>query len=122
MTAQRILYIEGDPHVREPVRELLEDAGYVVNASSDLESAQRLLAQGAQADVVIADVALPGGDGLIARDQLRKYRPTARLILTSVTPTSYALPGVSSILSKPFSPKTLLAAIADVLEPVNSVA
>src|SRR5262249_14454498 len=71
--------VDDDRRVRESVQNLLESAGYDAVA---FESAEAFLASGALAGVacVVADVRLPGIDGLELQRRVRRDRPSVPII------------------------------------------
>src|SRR4051794_27518125 len=59
---QRVLVVDPDPTVREPMRRAIERAGGTVTEAASLAEAQALLDD--RFDSVIVDHQLPDGDGL----------------------------------------------------------
>jgi CheY-like chemotaxis protein len=68
-----ILLIDDEPDVRQPLRDVLTDAGHVVVEASDGTKASALLLQTAF-DVILSDVRLPGVDGLTLLRTVRRTR------------------------------------------------
>jgi two-component system phosphate regulon response regulator PhoB len=59
----QILVVEDDPDVRECLREVLEDAGYVVTTAHDGDEALARLAQPPRPAVMLIDFVMPGMSG-----------------------------------------------------------
>ncbi|MBN9510787.1 MAG: PAS domain S-box protein [Alphaproteobacteria bacterium] len=79
-----VLLVEDDAVVLEAVQAALAEAGHRVAAAQDGDGALALLAAGVAADVLVCDVALPGGMGGIAvAREARRRRPGLRVLLVS---------------------------------------
>ena len=76
---RRILIVEDDADGREALRMHLVMSGYEVREAHDGESAIELV-EGAQPDVVLLDIGLPGIDGYEVARRLRKAPTCPRLI------------------------------------------
>lgn len=102
-----MLVLEDDLELREVLQSLLSDEGYLVEVAQSGEEAVEL-ARGQRFDVIVADIRMPGMDGLDTVQHLRHDDPQ----LQSLVMTGYASEedpiralhiGVSSYLLKPFS-------------------
>jgi len=80
--ALNILYVEDAAEVRELSRELFELLGHVVEPVGSAEAALLWLDANA-ADVMIADVSLPGLNGIELLRQARLRWPAMHLVLSS---------------------------------------
>lgn len=120
--ARRVLVAEDEPHIRRILSILLETAGYQVDALHDGDSAGAALEGPEPYDVILLDIMMPGPSGL---DLLRMVRDlphrqaTPVLILTAKgqdadRDQAYEL-GAAGFVTKPFSPKKLLAQIDNLL-------
>ena len=113
--SNQLLLVEDDPHVASSLVRGLREEGFAVVAAACLAEADRRLAQGAPA-LVILDLNLPDGDGLTWLRQLRQngYRmpvviATARAtLLDRVTGLEE---GADDYVTKPFAFAELLARI-----------
>jgi DNA-binding response OmpR family regulator len=120
-TGGRILVVDDEPHIRRVLSAILGRHGFDVTMASD--GAQGLDELGAeQVDLVILDLMMPGANGLeilskIRSDPLRADTPV--IILTAKgqdTDRDAALAGgANDFLTKPFSPKKLIARIHEIL-------
>src|SRR5436189_4455742 len=116
--AKRILTVDDDPSVREMVRDYLMDNEFEVEAASNGAEMQRILDTKA-VDLVILDVKMPGQDGF---DLARKLRARSHLPIIMLTAQDDEVDrvlglelGADDYLTKPFSPRELLARVRAVL-------
>lgn len=117
----RILVVDDEPHIRRVLSVVLEKQGYEVMMASD--GLQGLDELGTEAvDLVILDLMMPGANGLEILSKIRtdpQRADTPVIILTAKgqdTDRDAALAGgANDFLTKPFSPKKLLARIDEIL-------
>ncbi len=119
--SKRILVIEDQEDNRRILRDLLTSAGYeVVEALTGEEGVS--LAEAQRPDLILMDIQLPGLDGYGATRRI-KANPALRQI-PIIAVTSYALSGdeakamaagCDAYVTKPFSPRVLLAKIREFL-------
>ncbi len=115
---KRILTVDDDPAVRQLVREYLTENGYaVVTADSGAEMSRALA--GGDIDLVLLDVKLPDEDGFALARTLRNRSHVPIVMLTGqgheVDKVLGLEMGADDYLTKPFSPRELLARIRAVL-------
>ena len=116
-----VLVVEDDPAIQELVRFTLTDAGFVVTVAVNAEEAlQRIYA--VLPDVAILDWMLPGVSGLTLARQLRaeaRTRPLPIIMLTARAAEADRVAGLEEgaddYLTKPFSPRELVARIRALL-------
>ena len=117
MKKQRILVVEDQEDNRRIVRDLLTSAGYET-LEAVTGQAGVSLAEAQHPDLILMDIQLPGLNGYEAARQI-KANPQLRTI-PIIAVTSYALSGddikarqagCDGYITKPFSPRALLAAI-----------
>ncbi len=123
----RILVADDDETNREVAREILEQAGAVVEtANNGLEAVALACAADARFDAVVMDVRMPGLDGLGATARLRE-RYDART-LPVVALTAHALEeergrclaaGMNGFVTKPVEPDQLLFALSRWIAPAE---
>jgi CheY-like chemotaxis protein len=111
-----ILVIDDDPDTREVLLSTLEPAGHTVALASDgKQGIQEYRAK--PVDLVITDLYMPGQEGLETIQQLRMEFPEVRIVAMSGKPTGATMLsvatrlGAAAVLSKPFLPEELLAAV-----------
>src|SRR3546814_17082136 len=77
----RILLIDDEPSIREPLSAYLEAQGFAVIAAASAPEARSILrAQGA--DLIVSELMMPGADGLSLTRHLRDNGTTPTHILT----------------------------------------
>ncbi len=122
MTTQKtILVVDDEPRIVELARDYLEHAGFAVLTASDGPAALAL-ARTRNPDLVVLDLGLPGLDGLDITRQLRTAERTAALPIVMLTARDDELDkllglelGADDYLTKPFSPRELVARVRAVL-------
>jgi PAS domain S-box-containing protein len=113
----KVLLVEDNHHVLAFAEQLLEDLQYEVIAADSAERALELIEEGAQIDLLLADVVMPGLSGVELARIMRERRPELPVVLA----TGYSdeiLSGAGSayeVLRKPYDPQTLGGAIAAAL-------
>ena len=121
MAGAKILIVEDDEDILEMIAYNLKKESYKVLTALDGEKAV-LEAKKKQPDLIILDLMLPGIDGLDVCKTLKKDEATARIPIIMVTAKSQEVDkivglelGADDYITKPFSPKELLARIKAVL-------
>jgi two-component system cell cycle response regulator DivK len=119
--SRRILVVEDHEDNRRIVRDLLTAAGYeMIEAVTGEEGVA--LAERERPDLILMDIQLPGLDGYEATRRIKAH-PALRTI-PIIAVTSYALSGddvkaleagCDAYVTKPFSPRALLAKIREYL-------
>ena len=113
-----ILVVEDEARIVQLVRDYLEHGGFTVLVASDGPSALRSARTG-RPDLVVLDLGLPGLDGLDVARALRREGEVPIIMLTARTEESDKLVGLElgadDYLTKPFSPKELVARVRAVL-------
>jgi CheY-like chemotaxis protein len=105
-----ILVVDDEPIIRSFIRDILEGSGYVVTEAADVHEALARLDAGGVA-AVLTDIEMPGGlSGLDLARMIRAMWPSLVLILMSgrTLPLPHELPAFARMLTKPFSPETLI--------------
>jgi two-component system cell cycle response regulator DivK len=117
--SKRVLAVDDQEDNRRILRDLLTSVGYEVIEAVTGEEAVTL-AESQRPDLILMDIQLPGIDGYEATRRI-KSNPTLRAIPLIVV-TSYALSGddakamaagADAYVSKPFSPRALLAKVRE---------
>ena len=113
-----ILLVDDEPRIVQLVRDYLEHGGFTVLVASDGQAALRSARTG-RPDLVVLDLSLPGMDGLDVARSLRRDGGVPIIMLTARTDESDKLVGLElgadDYLTKPFSPKELVARVRAVL-------
>jgi DNA-binding response OmpR family regulator len=120
---RKILVAEDEPHIRRILSTLLEAASFDVDMASDGREALERLRSDAPYDLLVTDLMMPHYDGLEVLAALRKMESRADLPVVMLTAKGQdadrdrALSlGAREFLTKPFSPKKLLARIHQLLD------
>ena len=116
-----ILVVEDEADLQELLRYNLEREGFAVTAALTGEKALPL-AQSEKPDLVLLDLMLPGVDGLTVCRQLRADPDTSSIPVIMLTAKGEEADvvvglelGADDYVTKPFSPRVLLARIRSVL-------
>jgi two-component system, OmpR family, alkaline phosphatase synthesis response regulator PhoP len=116
-----VMVIEDEKEIRDLIRYNLERAGFRVSAAADGEEGlKRLFA--ARPDAVVLDLMLPGQNGLDVLREVRGEAATRDLPVMVLTARSTEMDkllgferGADDYLTKPFSPRELVARIKALL-------
>ena len=116
-----ILVVEDEKDIRELVRFHLEQEGFTVReAESGEEALERVAAD--RPALVVLDIMLPGSDGLEVCRRLRATANTASLPIVMLTAKAAEVDrvlgleiGADDYITKPFSPRELIARVKAVL-------
>jgi two-component system OmpR family response regulator len=119
-----ILIIDDDPQIRDVLRIALKQAGHGVSEAGD--GAEGLAkARSGKSDLIVLDIGLPEMDGLELCRRLRAERETPILFLTARDDEIDRVLGFElggdDYVTKPFSPRELLARIRAILKRAGAV-
>jgi len=124
--SETILLVEDETSVRDLVRETLRANGYTVLAAADPGDAERLAkSHRGPIHLLLTDVVMPGRNGRALAEELRRLRPSLRVLFMSgheeqpVPPTAPS-PGGTAFLAKPFLPQDLARKLREVLAPPSA--
>lgn len=127
MTGERVLVIEDDEDIQELICFNLEKEGYKVSCRGTAEEGLRAL-ENRRPDIILLDLMLPGMDGLTACRRMRADDSTRSIPVIMLTAkgseadivTGLEL-GADDYVTKPFSPRVLLARIRAALRRAGEV-
>jgi two-component system, OmpR family, response regulator ResD len=118
----RVLVVDDEAIVRDVLTRYLEKDGFRVDAAPDGEAALELAARSSP-DVVVLDLMLPKLDGLEVFRRLRERTDVPVLMLTAKGEEVDRLVGLElgadDYVTKPFSPREIVARIRAVLRRTN---
>jgi len=124
MDGKKILVADDESHILHVVSLKLRNAGFNVVTACDGQEALEL-AQQELPDLMIVDYQMPQLSGLELCQRLKQNPATSRIPALLLTARGYDLDvdvaqssGIVRILSKPFSPRQLLATVNEVLTEV----
>jgi two-component system, OmpR family, phosphate regulon response regulator PhoB len=121
ITKMKILIVEDEAAIRGMLTIVLEQAGFTAIAAAEVDSAQKILAD-SYPDLILLDWMLPGTSGVEWARRLKKdpsYKDLPIILLTARGEEEDKVRGLEigadDYLTKPFSPKELVARIRAVL-------
>ncbi|KMJ46122.1 phosphate regulon transcriptional regulator PhoB [Xenorhabdus khoisanae] len=125
--AKRILVVEDEVPIREMVCFVLEQNGYQSVEAGDYDTAIRRLSE-PYPDLVLLDWMLPGGSGVQIIKQIKRDNNTKAIPVIMVTARSEEEDrvrgldvGADDYITKPFSPKELIARVKAVLRRISPI-
>jgi DNA-binding response OmpR family regulator len=125
MNPTKILVVDDEPPMVELVRGYLAREGWDVLTAADGNEALEI-ARSEHPDVVVLDLMLPGVDGLEVCRQIRTFSDAYVVMLTAKSEEVDKLIGLAvgadDYMTKPFSPRELVARIRAILRRARSVA
>jgi two-component system OmpR family response regulator len=123
--APHILVVDDDPQIRALLDEYLTASGLRVSAAASGKQMSQILTDEA-IDLIVLDLRLAGEDGMAIVRSLRDQSAIPIVMLTGVREEADRVMGLElgadDYLTKPFSPRELLARIRTVLRRAKSVA
>jgi len=118
-----ILVVDDEPKIVKLVRDYLERASFDVRVAADGKTALSLV-RFEKPDLIILDLGLPQMDGLDVTRELRKVSNVPVIMLTGRSEESDKLIGLElgadDYITKPFSPKELVARVRVVLRRMEN--
>jgi DNA-binding NtrC family response regulator len=115
-----LLVIDDDASVRQTMRRILLDAGHSVIEADNGTTGLAQLTQ-SPIDIVLTDIFMPGTEGVETIQQIRRLRPTMKIIAMSGAYSSDAYLsaaaklGAQAVLKKPFRTAELRDTVNQVL-------
>ena len=114
----RLLLVDDEPTLREPLAEYLTRQGFVVRQAEDASKARSLLLEYTP-DLVLLDIMMPGEDGLSLCRHLTETKNLPVILLTAKGEPMDRIVGLEigadDYVAKPFEPRELVARIRSVL-------
>ncbi len=120
----KLIYIVEDHQViREGVRRYLENAGYKALAFANIKTAHQAISV-TKPDLLIQDVMLPDGDGFDFVSEIRQKDDVPVIFMTAKIAEEDKLKGfklgADDYISKPFSPKELVARVQAIFRRLDN--
>lgn len=120
MSVNKILIVDDSPVDLAHLKGILEDAGYQAVTATNGQDAQAK-AKSCRPDLILMDVVMDGVDGFEACRNITKDSATANIPVLFVTSKNQRadkvwgeLQGGKGMISKPYTPDQIIAAIATV--------
>jgi two-component system OmpR family response regulator len=114
----RLLLVDDEPSLREPLAEYLARQGFVVRQAEDAAKARSALLEETP-DLVLLDIMMPGEDGLSLCRYLAEAKNLPVIMLTAKGEAMDRFVGLEigadDYVPKPFEPRELVARIRSVL-------
>ncbi len=118
----RVMIVDDEPTIREVMTTYLQRDGFLVDTAATGTEAVAKLRTGLP-DLLILDLMLPGVGGLNILKELRANSTVPVIVLTARTEEADRIIGLElgadDYVSKPFSPRELVARVRSVLRRVN---
>ena len=119
----KVLAIEDDPSVQRALRRTFETAGFDITVASDGSSAMDVF-RSTSPRVVILDLRLPGRSGQDICREIKRQSPTVPILVLSaasdiVDKVLLLELGADDYVTKPFSPRELLARVRAAVRRLN---
>ena len=121
----KILVVDDESRMRKLVRDFLVKSNYEVIEAEDGTEAMDLFFAQKDIDLIVLDVMMPKMDGWEVCREVREYSKVPIIMLTAKSEERDELQGfglgVDEYISKPFSPKILVARIEAILRRVHQI-
>ena len=124
MNGLKILVVDDEARMRKLVKDFLANKGFYVEEAGDGEEAVDKFFAQKDIALVLLDVMMPKMDGWEVLKTIRKYSQVPVIMLTARSEERDELQGLSlgvdEYISKPFSPKILVARVEAILRRSNA--
>lgn len=125
MERLKILVVDDEQRMRKLVRDFLVKKNFDVMEAGDGEEAVDIFYENKDIALIILDVMMPKMDGWQVCREIRKYSQVPIIMLTAKSDEKDELQGfelgVDEYISKPFSPKILVARVEAILRRTNAL-
>lgn len=123
MSTNTILVVDDESRMRKLVKDFLTKKNYTVMEAANGEEAVDIYFEHKEIDLIILDVMMPKMDGWQVCKEIRQYSKVPIIMLTAKSDEKDELLGfelgVDEYISKPFSPKILIARVEAILRRSN---
>ena len=125
MSDLKILVVDDESRMRKLVRDFLVKKDYMVVEAEDGEQALEIFFKDNSISLILLDVMMPKLDGWDVCREIRKVSKVPIIMLTAKSEEQDELLGfelgVDEYISKPFSPKILVARVDAILRRTNKI-
>jgi len=123
---QRILVVDDDPATLRLVRDKLDYVGFEVLTATSGQHALDVIARRGLPHLAIVDILMPGMDGFEFCQSLQKFTDLPVIMLTAVDEEETVIRSIEHFaedyVTKPFSPRELVARVQRVLRRIGDFA
>ena len=123
MDSIKILVVDDESRMRKLVKDFLSKKGYIVLEAGDGEEAVDIFMNNKDIGLIILDVMMPKMDGWETCKEIRKFSQVPIIMLTAKSDERDELLGfelgIDEYITKPFSPKILVARVEAILRRSN---
>ncbi len=125
MEKLKVLVVDDESRMRKLVKDFLTKSNYEVVEAEDGSQALDIFFESKDIALIILDVMMPKMDGWQVCREIREYSKVPIIMLTAKTDERDELQGfqlgVDEYISKPFSPKILVARVEAILRRTNQI-
>jgi DNA-binding response OmpR family regulator len=125
MEKTKILIVDDESRMRKLIRDFLEREGYLIVEAADGIEAMDIFYSDKNIDLIILDVMMPRMDGWQVCREVREHSKVPIVMLTARAEEQSELKGfelgVDEYISKPFSPKILVARVGALLKRYKNI-
>ncbi len=123
---QRILVVDDDAAIRRLVRDKLDGAGYEVFAAASGQEALDVIGRRGMPHLAIVDLNMPGMNGFQFCEAIQQFSDLPIIMLSAVDEEETIIQGINryaeDYVTKPFSPRELVARVERVLRRIGDFA
>ena len=120
--AKRVLVVDDEQEIREPLRAFLERYGFCVTVAAD-GAEMRAQLSGASFDLILLDLMLPGEDGFSLCRYVHEHLGIPVIMLTAMGDPVDRVAGIElgadDYVVKPFDPRELVARMRGILRRID---
>lgn len=121
----KVLIVDDEDLIRNIIKEYCINEGYITYEARDGVEAIDIFKQNSDIDIIVLDIMMPNMDGYTSYQEIKKIRNVPTIILSARSEEYDKLMGfdlgVDDYLTKPFSPRELLARIKAILKREKKV-
>lgn len=125
MERLKILMVDDEDRMRKLVKDFLSKQNFIVMEAEDGEQALDIFYENKDIALIILDIMMPKMDGWQVCREIRQFSKVPIIMLTAKSDEKDELLGfelgVDEYISKPFSPKILVARVEAILRRVNAL-
>lgn len=121
----KVLIVDDEELMRNIIKDYCINEGYSISEASDGIEAIEAIKKDVDIDIIVLDIMMPNMDGYTAYKEIKKIRNVPTIILSARGEEYDKLMGfdlgVDDYLTKPFSPRELIARIKAILKRDNKI-